>query len=302
MVPRHAPWPGPVECARYTGFTMLRAVLIAVIVSLVGVAHADRIHLKSGTVIEGKATRAGNQVLIEIESGQVGLPADDIERIEKGGSPVQEFETRRAELGARDVAGRIGLANYCRDHGMRGREELLLREVIDLAPDHAEARERLGYVKRDGRWIEREQELRAQGLVPFEGRWLTPEQIVEIERLRTQATIAAREREKAEVELATAKADLESRKRDAAARENAAAEPAPEQSPVAYAAPIYYGGGYGWAGPGHVHRRRDRDRHRDHDRACPGPRCPRKPFAKRPDGRPAWPIVGTKDPYDFPRD
>ena len=178
---------------------------------------------------------------------------------------------------------------------MRGREEQLLREVIELAPDHAEARERLGYIKRDGRWVEQEQELRAQGLVPFEGRWLTREQVVEIERLRTQATIAAREREKAEVELATAKADLESRKREAdLAREKAAAEAAPESPPVTYATPVYSWGG--WAGRGRAHR------HHDRDRVCPGPRCPRKPWAKRTDGRPDWPIVGTKDPFDYLRD
>ena len=101
-------------------------------------------------MIEGKATRKADQVLVEVESGQVGLPADEVARIEAGESPVQAFETKREALGPRDVEGRIALANYCRSRGMRGREEQLLREVLDLAPDHAEARERLGYVERDG--------------------------------------------------------------------------------------------------------------------------------------------------------
>jgi hypothetical protein len=129
--------------------------------------------------------------------------------------------------------------------------------------------------------------------VPFEGRWLTREQVVEIERLRTQAAIAARERERAEVELAAAKADLESRRREADAVKRAAEERSAAQPPVAYAAPVYP-----WYWGGHDVSRRHPDR--DHD--CPGPRCARRPPARRTDGRPDWPIAGTKDPFDYLRD
>ena len=254
---------------------MLRIVLVALLVSLAGVARADRVHLKSGAVIEGKATRAAGQVLVEVESGQIGLSVDEVDRIERGASPVQEFEAKREALGPRDIAGRVALANYCRDRGMRGRDEQLLREVIELDPDHAEARERLGFVGR-------------------EGRWLTREQVVEIERLRAQAAIAARQRERAEVELAAAKADLESRKREADAAKRAEEERVTVQPPVAYATPVYP-----WYWGGHDVSRRHRDRDRDH---CPGPRCARKPTTRRTDGRPDWPIAGTKDPFDYLRD
>ena len=273
---------------------MLRIVLVALLVSLAGVARAARVHLKSGAVIEGKSTRASGQEMVEDESGQIGLSVDEVDRIVRGASPVQEFEAKREALGPRDIAGRVALANYCRDRGMRGREEQLLREVIELDPDHAEARERLGFVGREGRWVEREQSLRDQGLVPFEGRWLTREQVVEIERLRAQAAIAARQRERAEVELAAAKADLESRKREADAAKRAEEERVTVQPPVAYATPVYP-----WYWGGHDVSRRHRDRDRDH---CPGPRCARKPTTRRTDGRPDWPIAGTKDPFDYLRD
>ena len=155
---------------------MLRIVLVALLVSLAGVARADRVHLKSGAVIEGKATRAAGQVLVEVESGQIGLSVDEVDRIERGASPVQEFEAKR----------------------------------------EAEAAKRAEEVR---------------------------------------VTV---------------------------------------QPPVAYATPVYP-----WYWGGHDVSRRHRDRDRDH---CPGPRCARKPTTRRTDGRPDWPIAGTKDPFDYLRD
>ena len=114
--------------------------------------------------------------------------------------------------------------------------------------------------------------------------------------MRTQSAIAAREREKAEVELATARVDLESRKREAEAAQRSEQERPAVQPPVSYATPVYP-----WYWGGHDLRDR-RHRERDRDGDCPGPRCARKPFAKRPDGRRAWPIVGTKDPFDYLRE
>jgi hypothetical protein len=260
---------------------------------LASVAHADRVHLVDGAVIEGKVTRQGDRVVIELESGQLGLPADQVARIEPASSPVQQLEERRARLQPRDVAGRLALANYCRDHGMVAREQQLLREVIELAPDHAEARARLGYVQKDRRWVEREQDLRERGLVQHEGRWLTREQVLEIERLRAEAQTAAHQRDKARAELESARAELERRERDASETETAAspqpppAEPAPSpQQPV-----------YVWSAP--YAFRHDHDH--DHDRRCPGPRCPSRAARPRTDGRPPWTIVGTRDPFDYLR-
>jgi len=271
---------------------MPRSLWIAVFSLLASVAHADRVHLVSGAVIEGKVTRAGDRVLIEIESGQLGIPKDQVARIDPGSSPVQQFEERRAQLQPRDVPGRLALANYCRDHGMTAREQQLLREVIALSPDHAEARARLGYVRQDQRWVEREQSLRAQGLVQHEGRWLTREQVLEIERLRAAAETAAHERDKARAEAETARAELETRKQEASAAETASAAPsapppAPQYQPLLF-----------WPGPHHASVHRHDRHHRDH--VCPGPRCPRR-AKPRDDGRPRWPIVGTKDPFDYLR-
>jgi hypothetical protein len=267
---------------------MARFALLAAVLMFAAVARADRVHLLDGAVIEGKATREGDRVVIEVDSGRLALAADQVARIEPASSPVQQIEQRRARLEARDVAGRMALANYCRDHGMSAREHELLREVIELSPDHAEARARLGYVRDGGGWTTREQSLRAQGLVQHEGRWLTQQQVLEIERLRAQAQTASHERDKAQAELEAKRAELEVRKRELELAANAR-EPRVEEPPEPIYSPVL-----AWpAWYAFIHH---------HDRVCRGERCERRPPRKpRTDGRPAWPIVGTKDPFDYLR-
>jgi len=115
--------------------------------SVSGLAHADRTFLVGGSVIEGRASRKGDKVVIEMESGQVALPADSVARIEKSDSTVSEYEARSAALPPGDVPARLALADFCRDHGMRARERTLLLAIIDIDPDNAAARARLGYVR-----------------------------------------------------------------------------------------------------------------------------------------------------------
>jgi hypothetical protein len=138
---------------------------------LPGTAYADQVHLVGGSTIEGKASRRGDKVVIEIESGEIALSAGEVEAIEPGPSPVQRFEAMHAKVGARDARALLVLANFCRDHDMKERERLLLLRLLELTPEQPEVRARLGYVKSDAGWVKREQQLRDQGFVHYDGRW-----------------------------------------------------------------------------------------------------------------------------------
>jgi len=138
---------------------------------LPGTVYADQVHLVGGGSIEGKASRKGDRVVIEIESGEITLSAREVEAIEPGPSPVQRFEAMHAKVGARDARALLALANFCRDHDMKERERLLLLRILDLTPENSEVRARLGYVKSDAGWVKREQQLRDQGMVHYDGRW-----------------------------------------------------------------------------------------------------------------------------------
>jgi hypothetical protein len=202
-----------------------------------------------------------------------------------------------AKLNPGNSAGLLQVANYCRDHEMPAREQEVLQRILDVAPDHAEARVRLGYVRSDGVWLKREDQLRAQGMVEYEGRWITREQMLELERIQAQAAAAAHERDKAAAEARKAEFDA----RSAEAQANAAQASAQQPVPVYGSAPAPYA--YTYAGP--------------YNYATPyayapvvthGARCARvgggtSPCASAapsaPPPRPQFPINGVKDPFDY---
>jgi len=256
-------------------------------------ARADDVHLSGGHVIEGKVVRDADRVTIEMESGRITLSADSVERIERRESSVEHFERAYAALRPDDVRARLALANYCREHGMQARERSLLREVIERAPDHAEARTRLGYVKSEGTWITREDQYRAQGMVQVDGVWMSRDKALELTRLREQARAAQRERERAEAALEAERLalrkqqlelELEQKRRESVRR-----------SPL----PPMYGGyvyGPGFCAPGE----RCRDGHTWS--APPAQRTQPFPINGVRDPRDtSFPLNGVRDPHDFLR-
>jgi hypothetical protein len=253
-----------------------------------GVAQADRVHLVDGAVIEGKATRQGNKVVIELESGQVTLAAGDVAKIESGSSPVQRFEQLETEQRGRGVAGLMVLADYCRDHGMRARERTLLQSVLEQQPDHADARARLGFVKSDAGWITREEQLRAQGFVQDGGEFITREQLAEREQRRAEADAAKHEREKAKLEVEQQKVALERERLELARAEERAAE-AEKAAAVQPTQPAYLVYGAPYANWHDCHQRscRNKPPRRNKPFPIPGVRDPRDT---------SWPIAGVKDP------
>jgi hypothetical protein len=162
-----------------------------------GPASADDVHLVGGTQIEGKATRQGDKVVIQLESGQIALSASSVQRIEHKPSALDGAAALAAKLKPGDVAGLFALADYCRDNGLPVRERESLERILELEPDHARARARLGYVKREGRWITYDEQMRADGFVREAGQWLSREQAAELAQMRAARDSAERERERA---------------------------------------------------------------------------------------------------------
>ncbi len=267
------------------------ATIIGLVLGCVLAAHvrADEVHLVGGAVIEGKATRRGDKVLVEVESGQISLPAESVERIVGGESDVQRFEALYAKLQAGDIKALLSLANFCRDHGMVERERQMLQKVIELSPDHADARARLGFVRADAGWIKREEQLRQAGFVPHEGRWVSRQELLELERLQAQTTTAEHERDKAQAELQSKTLELSSRHAQVAHQDQLAAEqaqraqalPLTTQTPFMYYTPYAPYGGYGagW------------------NMNQGAPVAPRR----APTRADNFPIPGVRDPWDFIR-
>ena len=226
--------------------------------------------LRSGTKIEGKARREGDSVVIRVESGEIRLPAETVERIDKSESSTEVAERRRAALDPHDVRGRMQLAAYCREHDLRATERALLEEVIELEPNHAQARRLLGY-ERDGAggWVSRSQQ-QQQARAAEEAAWR--------ERQREVARAdAERQQQKAQQEA--------ERARDEALQARDEAQRARDE---ALYSPMYYGG-YPWYRAYYYPHPRPHgqgERCYGPDRDCNAPAAP------------AFPINGVRHPRD----
>jgi hypothetical protein len=77
------------------------------------------------------------------------------------GNPAVDFKARHASLAAGDLAGRLALVEFCREHDLADQRLLVLREVLLLDAENEVARKSLGFTKH------------ATAGSPFEGRWLT---------------------------------------------------------------------------------------------------------------------------------
>jgi hypothetical protein len=140
-------------------------------------ARADVVHLKSGKKFEGAVEDKGDTVVVRLESGsKFTFDRADVDRIEIKEPPWETYERKAAALKPADAAGHLELAKWCRDNGLAGRMQKELEAVIKAEPDNAEARGLLGHEKIDGKWLTKEEALKARGFVQVDGVWLGPKE------------------------------------------------------------------------------------------------------------------------------
>ena len=86
------------------------------------------------------------------------------------------------------VKAQMRLAEWCRTNSLTEQRKVHLERVLELDPDHAKARQALGYMKdKDtGEWKTQDEIFEGQGKVKDKaGRFRIPQQIEEIEQKRT---------------------------------------------------------------------------------------------------------------------
>lgn len=138
----------------------MRMLLIACGMLLAGAAHADRIILADGRVLEGKAEARDEVFLVTLRRGWVELPKALVARVEEAPLSWEVYAEKAAALAKEDVAGHLALAAWCREANLpeEARREWEAARAAD--PDCAEARRGLGHRQVDGKWLT-EEEIRA---------------------------------------------------------------------------------------------------------------------------------------------
>jgi hypothetical protein len=98
-----------------------------------------------------------------------------IQEIIREKDPLQEYEEITAKF--QDTAeDQYSLALWCEAHKLQKQRRVHLLRVIELDPEHAPARKKLGYELRDGKWMTASELKEAKGLVKFGGRYVTPQE------------------------------------------------------------------------------------------------------------------------------
>jgi len=196
---------------------------------------ADEVYLKGAGTLTGRIIQQTDTIiLIDIGNGEVGVPPD---RVVKGRSPLDEYDERAARLGPQDVNGWRNLGRWAGGKGLSAQSRQAYENVLKVAPNDPEARQALGYVLVDGRWLTEEESYRARGYVKYEGEWMTPAE-AQLAQSSAEADRARRDAEQraADAEAAKQRADQQAQEAEARA----------QQAENAVSDPVYWGGwGYG---------------------------------------------------------
>jgi hypothetical protein len=140
---------------------------------LAGPALADTVVTTDGRRLEGTVTERDGKIVVSPKKGiEIILDKSEIDRIEAGSSVKEDFAKKKADLVPGDPEPRYALAQWCKEKGLLAEQKQMLEDVIRLAPDHAQARRDLGYVKDGDQWITEDDLRKKLGFEKVNGKWV----------------------------------------------------------------------------------------------------------------------------------
>jgi hypothetical protein len=139
-------------------------------------AHADVIHLKTGKVEGTVVEQNDTHVVIETKVGKVTFRRADVVRIEEKESPLDVYAKMAAQLADDDADGHFSLGRWCTDRRLYREARRHYEKVLAIDTNHAGARQRLGYVLKNGKWMTHTEAKEADGFVKHNGKWMTAEE------------------------------------------------------------------------------------------------------------------------------
>ncbi len=124
-------------------------------------ARADIFHLEGHDTIEAELLEdLGDSLRVRTLLGIVDIEKDRIVKREKRATPWQRYEKKRKKV-AQTIEAQIKLAKWCRKRRLNAEAQYHYGVVIQLDPDHAEARRKLGFERKGGKWVRRKSDRQA---------------------------------------------------------------------------------------------------------------------------------------------
>lgn len=146
-------------------------------------AAADVVMLSGGGAVAGKVPEDQDRTTVRVEldgGGRLVLNRDQVAGVSSE-SPAQVEYRRRAPTAPDTVESQWALAQWCKQRGLRDRLRVHLLRVVELDPNHAEARTMLGHQQHNGQWMSRQQMMAARGMVRYDGDYRTRQEVALLE-------------------------------------------------------------------------------------------------------------------------
>ncbi|MDP6958002.1 MAG: HEAT repeat domain-containing protein [Planctomycetota bacterium] len=151
---------------------MLRSLLLLLLVT--SSVHADEVELKNGNVLQGKVTDLGDTIRLTRNGSSMVIPKSQIREIRPGKTDEEIYQEKAEALSKDDLEGHLTLARWCTERHLKKQAEKAFQTILDIDPDHKEARTALGYQKINGEWKTFEEIQKDKGLILFRGKWVLP--------------------------------------------------------------------------------------------------------------------------------
>ncbi len=162
--------------------TRLLTLLMATTFACVALdAHAAIFLLTNGGRLEGEWLNRDTEPLVMYEitttgGGRLTLSTAQVERVIVKSKSLLSYEAALPKV-PDTVEGHWDMAERCRKAGLKPQREIHLRRVVELSPDHSDARHALGYSKVDGEWVKPDEWLAQQGYIRHKGAWRLPQEV-----------------------------------------------------------------------------------------------------------------------------
>ncbi len=165
------------------------AALVAVILAA-GRVPGETLLLTQGGKITGEIQNPNEiprktYVVKTPEGAVVTLDPAQVKQVLRQRPAEAEYEKIRPRY-PDTVEGQWELADWCREKSLLAQRKVHLQRLLELDPNHKQARLALGYTWKDGRWTTQEELMKARGLELYKGRWLTRQEIEVLEEKQKQ--------------------------------------------------------------------------------------------------------------------
>lgn len=148
--------------------------LACLLMFLPTLVFADEVYLKGGAKFTGRIQeQTATMVTIDIGDGVIGVAMSRVDHIVKGKSALDDYDARAAKLKPKDATGWRSLGAWAAEQGLSAQSRQAYQNVLTIQPNDAQARQALGYVQYQGRWVTEEESYKAQGYVKAGGEWVT---------------------------------------------------------------------------------------------------------------------------------